>query len=631
MEKILTKLDSFINKIGKQNVILIVFILIIFCVTALYQTFSIYTTSNGVSIINGIKTYSFILSNSGENSVVIPANSSKKIAITISNTEKISLKYGLYYSSTNDLTNVNIGYLSTTEHFPNGNIDPETNYSVMIQIDNNSSSNVTIQFGVKYGVLNGGDLIKDNNQYWIDLKEMYLNSVEPGSYVYYIGNNGCSGATCVGRNINYVNDNNMGYCYSANKKFSLSGWRVAYVEGNNAYLISASAPECLCTNYDGSAGGSNGATCANYEQTSGLPKHMTNLQNVALKYCNSNYIDGGTCNSSNTWAMNMNDFTAITGGSFVDTSGNNICYNENTNPICGYNNNLIDNGGYYWFNQLIATNGTSDYHWSPNTAGGIISSYNPQTAMGVRPVLKLKSDLKIVGGQGTYKNPYRVTTDSLKITDLSGRGNHGINYGASINKSNGTVTTNGSSNYVDAGLTNYKFGNDVSFVVRVGMQGTINSGDTWLIGNWESAGGGLSLLNGKVVFALRINDSYAACISDATVASIIVNTIVGTYDGTSLKVYMNGVPATCNNTATPPSWATNQSTISGDVVASSVPIWIGNNPSPDAQVYSGGANAIFYDVLIFDRALTAEEIASDYQSEVNPTNTNDLLLYYNFK
>lgn len=86
----------------------------------------------------------------------------------------------------------------------------------------------------------------------------YLNSVEPGSYVKYAGNNGCNNTTtvnrltsCSGKNANASNTS-MGYCNNSSHEFNSNGWRVAYIEGDSAYLVSAGATNCMCTNSSGS-------------------------------------------------------------------------------------------------------------------------------------------------------------------------------------------------------------------------------------------------------------------------------------------------------------------------------------------------------------------------------------------
>lgn len=85
-----------------------------------------------------------------------------------------------------------------------------------------------------------------------------LSTMQPGSYVRYVGSNGCEGKACQGQNANYVDDNDMGMCGSSeNYKFNVNGWRIGYVKDSTAYLISAGAPECVNTYVDTISGTSN--------------------------------------------------------------------------------------------------------------------------------------------------------------------------------------------------------------------------------------------------------------------------------------------------------------------------------------------------------------------------------------
>ena len=61
LSNFIEKFYQFVDKIGKQNFILIVFILFIILLTGLYQTFSLFTSSEGMDIVDGVKTYHFIL------------------------------------------------------------------------------------------------------------------------------------------------------------------------------------------------------------------------------------------------------------------------------------------------------------------------------------------------------------------------------------------------------------------------------------------------------------------------------------------------------------------------------------------------------------------------------------------
>ena len=333
---------------------------------------------------------------------------------------------------------------------------------------------------------NKGSNIKDDCKLVfvsVDNKKEYplLNEMPVGSYVKYVGSNGCDGRSCEGNNINYVSDKNMGYCSNSNHKLNVNGWRIGYIEDGSAYLISAGTPECVKTNVESKSTNTSSInlsegnyyygtgykfdkttgtysltnatdnaliwkddyktiikdtpytckatsltdTCTtmyeindynndtdgyaytyfSFDQTMGSTVHLDNLNNVALKYCNKNYVKGGICNSDAIWAMRDLDFEKITKNKLSSTS----CYGNDSfsNKLCGYTNDLIDNGGYYW----IATafdNKASNYifNWNPSYRG--ISNNYSNKEYGIRPVIQLSSSIVVVGGSGSYNDPFVI-------------------------------------------------------------------------------------------------------------------------------------------------------------------------------------------------------------------------------
>lgn len=121
-------------------------------------------------------------------------------------------------------------------------------------------SNLEWDTGTKTITYTGGSYINDSCSlvFTTSTNYKYLKDMPIGSYVQYVGNNGCSGKACEGQNANYVSDTDMGYCNSPNSKFYVNGWRIGYIEDNNdtnasndnAVLVSAGAPECVRTYVD---------------------------------------------------------------------------------------------------------------------------------------------------------------------------------------------------------------------------------------------------------------------------------------------------------------------------------------------------------------------------------------------
>ena len=230
--------------------------------------------------------------------------------------------------------------------------------------------------------------------------------VNIGDYISYTGNNGCSGDQCSGLNANQTNTDiydNYGYCYSGNYKFYTYGWRVLHKTDNSVYIVSAGSPECV-------AGTSSDSTAT-----------ISSLNTAALNYCNNSYLSEGTCDATTAHAFNGDDFYKFTSQyygtanarylySYNDggTYGSPYCYGKYSNQYCGYNNSLVDNGGYYWFGSAYS----STYMLSWNPLSRSVSNYRNARTYGVRPVLKLDSSILATGGVGTIECPYTISERS---------------------------------------------------------------------------------------------------------------------------------------------------------------------------------------------------------------------------
>ena len=234
--------------------------------------------------------------------------------------------------------------------------------------------------------------------------------VEIGVYIAYTADssNGCTGNQCSGWNANQTATDiydNYGYCYSTNYKFYTYGWRVLHKTDNSVYIVSAGAPECV-------AGTSNNSTAT-----------IQSLNTNALKYCNSSYLSGGICDSTTAHAFNGDDFYKFTGQYYGDanakylysyndggTYGSPYCYNKYSTTYCGYNNSIIDNGGYYWFGSAYSADAALSWHPSNRRVNRKSTSTN---AFGLRPVLKLDSSITATGGTGTIDNPYTISERTM--------------------------------------------------------------------------------------------------------------------------------------------------------------------------------------------------------------------------
>ena len=228
--------------------------------------------------------------------------------------------------------------------------------------------------------------------------------VNIGDYIEYTGNNGCTGNQCKGWNANQTATDiydNYGYCHSSSHNYYVYGWRVLYKSDNSVYIVSAGSPECVA------------GTADNPVET------KKSINTASLKYCNTSYISGGLCDINTVHAFNGYDFYQFTSqyygsnnarylSSYNDggTYGSPYCRGIFSKKYCGYNNDLIDNGGYYWFGSNYSP--TYMLYW--NLIDHAINVTKSAETNGVRPVLKLDSSIRAIGGQGTIDNPYKITS-----------------------------------------------------------------------------------------------------------------------------------------------------------------------------------------------------------------------------
>ena len=246
---------------------------------------------------------------------------------------------------------------------------------------------------------------KSNVACYLEFKSTpLLSEMSKGSYVAYIGDSslGCDNTnivngytSCSGKNANYESDISMGYCGNSNYKFYRNGWRVAYTKNKSAYLISAGATDCMCTSSDGN---SSSSYCSSYLNSNSISSHYSNMNNIALKYCNIDYVLNGVCDSTTARAMSDIDFKNITGNNLDSSS----CYSASSNISCGYTNDLIDNGSYYW----IYSSSNSIFNWNPKER--VIKNDNSNNVFGIRPILALSPSVIVTGGDGTYESPYII-------------------------------------------------------------------------------------------------------------------------------------------------------------------------------------------------------------------------------
>jgi len=155
---------------------------------------------------------------------------------------------------------------------------------------------------------------------------------------------------------------------------------------------------------------------------------------------------------------------------------------------------------------------------------------------------------------------------------------------------------------VEVGYKNREFSNGITFEIVVKIN-EIKTTSQEFFGNWEGAGGGLGYnKSGGIYFNLYLVSKKGYETVKTTISPNVWYTITGTYDGSNMKIYVNGV-------------SKDSISISDTIKASPVSIAIGGNPTVDSsgnyKVTKPG-NIDMKRAALYSRALTQLEITKNY-------------------
>lgn len=215
--------------------------------------------------------------------------------------------------------------------------------------------------------------------------------------------------------------------------------------------------------------------------------------------------------------------------------------------------------------------------------------------------------------------PYAIefTSDNM-VFDYSERGNIGF-------RNNVTTDTDGAffsgnNSYVNYGLNNYDFNDKITIMIKVKFNDLNSDGQQHIIGNWESAGGGLvKTANNTIFYELSLDGGYKQTESTIKVTANTWYSIVGVYDKGKMKLYINDYST--------------EAGFAGKVKKSSTPIVVGGNPDADGSV-NGLSKITVKDVLVYNDALSEENVKkyiNNEDSDKYELPSTNLLFYYKFK
>ena len=395
-----------------SKIYMIVMIIITVLILGGYFSYAMFTVSkeknNAISIVTGNLTYELLVDGTKSTTLSIPANTTKEFTITLNNINNRTARFNFYYVGTL-ASSVTAGY-KTGDGI---NIPPEakgvnleksgtsgSSNTYIIKVSNNTSSSKTINLGVEVG-LDYNDLTLPSNGHLFDIapKETVVDYVLADQ-----GENGSTFDDGVDTFITGTDPNN--YIWYSGKL-----WRAVSVnnEAKTTKLVTQWNISATTYNPENQAD-FEGSYMEDWLNDTSVDGFLGNLRDYEKFIVTDAKWDATLDESSLGSITRPNGEATVTAPvGLLNMYEYQSSYHETT-----YSNGYLNNGLDWW---TLTPYSSSDvcpvfYDGSANIL------YGPTSAHGVRPSINLKSNVKIVDGDGTVDNPYRLNGDN--DTDLSG-------------------------------------------------------------------------------------------------------------------------------------------------------------------------------------------------------------------
>ena len=373
-----------------------------------FFSYALFTVSkerdNAIKIVTGNLTYDLKVDGTTGNTLTVPANTTKTFTITLSNPNNRTARFNFYYVGSLP-NNVTAGYIvgdgvNTPPTEVGTNLEKAdasgSSNTYTIRVSNKSGSSATITLGVSVGLdyndlslpSNGhlfeeikttgpvSEIVIDNltsGDIYDDGTDTFITGTDPNNYIWYSG-----------KLWRAVSVNNEAKTTKLVTQWNISA--ITYSSGNTAFEGSYMEEWLNDTTVDGFLG---------------------NLRDY------ENFIVTDATWDATLDATALGSITRPNGTTTVTDAVGLLNMYEYQSSNNGETNGYLNNGLYWW----TLTPYSTSYVRYVSIHGNALN-YNPAGANGVRPSINLKSNVKIVDGDGTVDNPYRLNGDN--DTDLSG-------------------------------------------------------------------------------------------------------------------------------------------------------------------------------------------------------------------
>ena len=400
MKKLL--LETSFSKIYMLGVILISLLVI-----GGYFSYAMFTVSkeknNAISIITGNLDYTLQVDGEESNVLSVPANTTEEFSVTLSNPNNRVARFNFYYEGSLP-SDVTVGYVADEGlNIPpaavginlekSGSSGSSNTYT--IKVSNNSNSSVTITLGVGVG-LDYNDLSLPSNGHLFEEAELNVGET-------VIANLSSGSTYDAGVDTFITGEDPNNYIWYSGKL-----WRAVSVnKSGTTKLVTQWNISAIPYNASGNSAfeGSHMEMWLNDTSVDGFLGNLRDYKNFIVTDAKWNATLDATSLGSITRPSNS--------GTIVTDAVGLLNMYEYQSSNDGSTDGYLNNGLSWW----TLTPYSSSFVRYVN-GNGSASNDRPSSAGGVRPSINLKSSIKIVDGDGTVDNPYRLNGDN--DTNLSG-------------------------------------------------------------------------------------------------------------------------------------------------------------------------------------------------------------------
>ena len=393
-----------------SKIYVIAMILISLLVVGGYFSYAMFTVtkekSNAISIVTGNLTYKLIVDEEEINTLTVPANSRQDFMVILSNPNNRIARFNFYYLS--DLADgVDIGYIekegvntppsSTGINLEKVDTTGSSN-TYIVRVANTTGSEISIELGVSVG-LDYNDLELPSNGH------LLRKITSTGTVAEVIEDDIMNRLNSEDPEQTFVTGSNpYNYIWYSGKL-----WRVVSIDPNDNSVKLVTQWNISTISYDDDSSAFAGSYMEMWLNDTTVDGFLGNLRDY------ENFIVTDAVWDATMDARAVGSITRPSGETTVTDAVGLLNMYEYVTSYRGttYSNGYLNNGLNWW---TLTSYSGSNVRAVNNGGGTYIDASD--VAIGVRPSINLKPEIKISTGDGSEENPYRLEEDN--DTDLEG-------------------------------------------------------------------------------------------------------------------------------------------------------------------------------------------------------------------